>query len=200
MKFMSEQEKQQLINQTSVKYGEFLTALGFDWENDSNMKETPKRVSKMMVEEICRGLFTPEPRITTFKNLDTYDGMVFQGDIEVKSLCSHHMLPFFGKCHLAYIPGKSNKIIGLSKLNRIVEYFSRRPQVQENLTMQIHNYLQKILGDSQGIAIVIEAKHTCVAHRGIGQNSTMKTSKLSGVFLDNSDKSRDEFYRFISSL
>ena len=193
-------DKQEIIRRASIKYGEFLNELGFDWQSNPNMAETPTRVAKMMVQDICKGLFTDEPKITVFENLDVYDGMVFQGNIDVKSLCSHHFLPFFGKAFLAYIPGPSNKILGLSKLNRIVDYFSRRPQVQENLTMQIHNYLEELLVDSLGIAVVIEAQHTCVSHRGIGQESTMKTSKLSGVFMDNDNISRQEFYNFINDL
>ena len=198
-KTLSIEEKQQKIEAAAIKYGEFLSLLQFDWKNDSNMKDTPMRISKMMFNEICKSEYEAPPKITTFENLDTYDGIVFQGDIEVKSLCSHHFLPFFGKAYVAYIPGSSNRIIGLSKLNRIVEYFSRRPQVQENLTMQIHNFLD-IFQDSKGIAVLIEAQHTCVSHRGIRQDSVMKTSKLSGVFLDNNDKSREEFYRFINDL
>lgn len=181
-------------------YARFMDVILPGWELDPNSKETPRRVAKMYLQELFSGLYCGEPRVTVFENVDVYDGMVFQGNIEVKSICSHHHQSIIGVCHLAYIPGPSNRIIGLSKLNRIVEFYSRRPQVQENLTMQIHKALQDIFQDSLGIAIVIEAKHLCVSHRGIRQDSTMKTSKLSGVFIDNIDNARDEFYRFISDL
>ena len=181
-------------------YGKFMDIILPTWRSDSNSIDTPKRVSKMFLTELFQGLYTPLPKITVFENTDIYDGIVFQGNIEVKSICSHHHLPFFGVAHVAYIPGPSNKIIGLSKLNRIVDYLSRRPQVQENLTMQIHDLLTSLFVDSLGIAVLIEANHTCVSHRGIRQQSTMKTSKLSGTFLDNSDRSRDEFHNFIKNL
>lgn len=192
-----EEERRKKIEEASDAYARFMDVVLPGWENDPNSKETPKRVAKMFINDLWSGLYGEEPKITTFENLDTYDGMVFQGNIEVKSQCSHHHMPFFGKAHVAYIPGPSNKIIGLSKLNRIVEFYARRPQVQENLTMQIHKHLTELFGDSLGIAVLIEAKHTCVSHRGIRQNSVMKTAKMSGVFLDNIDKSRDEFYNFI---
>ena len=195
-------EKELTKKQKAVekKYGELLTVLGYDWKNDPNMQETPKRVAKMFIREITRGSYTPPPRITVFDNLGKYSGMVFQGNITVKSMCSHHMAPIKGKCHLAYIPTQKGKIIGLSKLNRVVDWFARRPQLQEQLTTQIHDYLTEILEDSLGVAVMIEAEHMCVTMRGVEDESTMMTTKLSGVFLDNEDRSRDEFYNYISKL
>lgn len=104
---------------------------------------------------------------------------------------------FHRKSHVAYIPG--TQVIGLSKLNRVVEWFSRRPQIQEGLTMQIHNFLQETLPDSKGIAVLIEASHTCASCRGVRHDSTMKTSKLSGAFFNN-PSCRDEFYHFVETL
>lgn len=181
-------------------YGDFLTALGYNWREDTNMKDTPRRVAKMMLQEITKGSYCEPPKITTFENIGEYTGMVFQGNIQVKSLCSHHILPFIGKAHVAYIPKENSRIVGLSKLNRIVDWFARRPQLQEQLTTQIHNYLHELIGDSLGVAVVIEAQHTCVFLRGIEHDSIMKTSKLSGAFLDNSDNARTEFYNFITTL
>lgn len=196
-KELTDQEREQKINDATIAYARFMDHILPGWDNDPNSQDTPHRVAKMYINELYSGLYSPEPKITVFENIDTYDGIVFQGDIEVKSQCSHHHMPFFGKAYVAYIPGKSNKIIGLSKLNRIVEFFSRRPQVQENLTMQIHDFLNNILVDSPGVAVMIKAKHTCVSHRGIRQDSVMKTSKLSGVFLEKSNDVRDEFYKFV---
>jgi GTP cyclohydrolase I len=122
---------------------------------------------------------------------------VFQGNIEVKSICSHHHLPFVGKAHVAYLPG--DKVIGLSKLNRIVEWFARRPQVQENLTMQIHDYINKVCEGNNGVAVMIEANHMCACIRGVKHDSTMMTSKLSGAFL-NRPEVREEFYDFVKRL
>lgn len=182
------------------KFGEFLTALGYDWENDTNMKETPKRVAKMYIQEVTKGVYFKEPKITAFENINKYIGVIFDGNIDVKSLCSHHFQPFIGKCHFAYIPLKGSKIVGLSKLNRIVDHFARRPQLQENLTIQIHNYLNKIIGKNKGVAVMIEAQHMCVYLRGVEQNSTMITTELSGAFLEKGNLAREEFYHFINNL
>jgi GTP cyclohydrolase I len=193
----TEEEKEKMIQQAAVHYGNFLKALGFDFEMDENSKETPRRVAKSWVNDLIRGCVTKAPKITAFP-ANGYDGIVFQGNIKVISLCSHHNLAFRGTAHVAYIPG--TKVIGLSKLNRIVDWFSRRPQLQEALTMQVHEYVNEICEQNKGVAILIEANHTCCSNRGISHDSTMKTAKLSGTFLDNNDKSRDEFYNFIADL
>ena len=143
---------------------------------------------------------SPPPKITTFDNVDQYDGLVFQGNIKTNSFCSHHHLPFIGSTHVAYIPGKDGKVIGLSKLNRIVEWFSRRPQVQENLTMQIHNYMNEVCKDNKGVAVLVSANHTCAGLRGVKHDSIMKTARMSGAFLDKTDLTRQEFYDFIRDL
>lgn len=195
---LTDEEIEKRRDLAEYHFREFLYALGYDVHNDPNMKETPRRVTKMYMKEICRGTYEGEPKITSFVNQSKYTGIVFQGNIFVKSLCSHHLAPIKGKCHVAYIPG--DKVVGLSKLNRIVDWFSRRPQLQEQLTTQIHDHLEKLFKNSLGIAVYIEADHACVAMRGIEHDSTMITSKLSGVFLDNTDKSRDEFYQMIQRL
>ena len=197
---LSESERQQRIQEASKHYGNFLTAMGFDWQNDPNMQDTPLRVSKAYVNELFEGCFTDQPKITTFTEASYgYDGIVFLGKIDVQSVCSHHLLAFTGFAHVAYIPGSDKQVIGLSKLNRIVEWFSRRPQIQEGLTMQVHDHLDKILPGNQGIAILIEANHSCASCRGPKHNSTMKTAKLSGSFKDHPE-TRNEFYHFIETL
>lgn len=199
-KVISEEERQRMKVDAEKAFGDFLTALGYDWENDSNMNGTPRRVAKMYIDEVTKGSYSESPKITSFDNQTHYNGMVFQGDITVKSLCSHHMQPFFGKCHVAYIPDEEGQVIGLSKLNRIVDWFARRPQLQEQLTQQIHDYINRATIKNKGVAVVVEANHMCVYLRGIEDDSTMKTAQLSGAFLDNSDRSRDEFYNFIRDL
>lgn len=176
----------------------FLESLGYDIENDSNMKDTPRRVVKMYMEEIARGTYESAPKVTVFPNSskDRYTGVVFQGNCEVKSLCSHHLAFIRGKCHIAYIP--KEVVVGLSKINRIVDWFSRRPQLQEQLTTQIHSYLSTLL-ETEDVAVYIEADHQCVSMRGVEQDSTMKTSKLTGAFLEE-DSCRDEFYQMINTL
>ena len=134
---LTKEEKELIIKDAAEKYGMFMRSLGFDWENDPNSSDTPMRVAKAFVNDLAEGVYNESPRITAFDNIDGYDGMVFQGDIKLHSLCSHHHLPFVGVAHVAYIPTPKGKVIGLSKLNRIVEFYAHRPQVQENLTMQI---------------------------------------------------------------
>ena len=202
---LSSEQKEHMIEEATKKYSEFLTALRFDWENDIQMKDTPRRVAKMYVNELFKGSYDKEPTITEFENIDddyhyAYDGMVFQGNIKVESVCCHHIIPFVGNAYIAYIPAKNGTVIGLSKLNRIVEYFARRPQIQENLTMQIHKYIDETLKDNKGVAVVIQATHLCVKMRGVKHDSTMMTSKLSGAFIDINGSARKEFYDNIKLL
>ena len=197
---LSVEEKQKMIKEAAGHYGKYMDALKIDWRNDPNSSDTPMRVAKSFVNDLAVGCYTKEPNITTFENINGYDGMVFQGNIKVNSFCSHHHLPFIGNAHLAYIPTAESKIIGLSKLNRTVEFFARRPQVQENLTMQIHNYIHDLCNGNLGVAVVVEANHMCACVRGVKHDATMKTAKLSGVFMDNSNQARTEFYNFIKTL
>ncbi len=195
----TEQEKEKMVEQATEYYGKFMTSLGLDWKKDPHSKDTPLRVTKAYINDLIRGCIESAPKITVFPS--EYDGLIFQGSIEVKSLCSHHHSPFIGKAHIAYIPGKKKEIIGLSKLNRIVEFYSRRPQVQEELTMQIYTHLNNTIKGNNGIAIMITATHFCACLRGVKHNDCeMKTAKLSGAFMDNKNKVRDEFYNFIADL
>lgn len=196
---LSEDEKEEMMIKAEKAYGEFLTALGYDWQNDPSMKKTPYRVAKVFVKELGGGAYEERPKITVFPNENGYDGIVFQGGIEVHSFCAHHILPFFGEAFVAYIPEQNGKIVGLSKLNRIVKFLSRRPQTQEYLTKQIHDYLEDTLGDNQGIIVVIKATHTCVRLRGVEDNSEMQTCYCSKYFKTNEIGSRDEFYRMIEN-
>lgn len=195
----SEEEKKQMIENASLHYGNYMTALGIDWKNDPNSSDTPMRVAKAFVNDLAQGCYMDAPKITAFDNLDGYDGIVFQGNIDVKSFCSHHHLPFVGHAHVAYIPSTDGKVIGLSKLNRIVEYFARRPQVQENLTMQIHDYINSVCEGNNGVAVMVEANHMCACVRGVRHDSTMMTSKMSGAFKEDGN-ARSEFYKFVEKL
>ena len=196
---LTEQEKLKMIEEAAVHYGNYMTALGFDWREDPNSSDTPIRVAKAFVNDLASGVYSKSPKITAFDNIDGYDGVVFQGNITVHSFCSHHHLPFIGKAHVAYIPTSDGKVIGLSKLNRIVEFYARRPQVQENLTMQIHDHIDEECTDNIGVATMIEANHMCACVRGVKHDATMKTAKLSNVF-KNKARVREEFYNFIRDL
>ena len=196
---LTQEQKEKMIQEASEHYGHYMTALGFDWKNDPNSSDTPMRVTKAFVNDLAEGVYTKSPKITAFDNVDGYDGMVFQGNIKLHSFCSHHHLPFIGYTHVAYIPSIDGKVIGLSKLNRIVEFYARRPQVQENLTMQIHEHIHKECTQNIGVAVMIEANHMCACVRGVKHDSIMKTAKLSGKFKDT-DRAREEFYNFIKDL
>ena len=197
---LTEEQKQTMIEEASVHYGKYMTALGFDWENDPNSSDTPRRVAKAFVNDLAEGVYSEGPKITAFDNVDKYDGMVFQGNIKLHSFCSHHHLPFVGVANVGYIPGIDGKVIGLSKLNRIVEFYARRPQVQENLTMQIYKHIDRVCEKNEGVAVMLEADHMCACVRGVKHDATMKTSKLSGAFMDSKELARSEFYEFIRGL
>lgn len=159
-----------------------MQALGLDL-NDDSLADTPRRVAKMYAQEIFNGLdYSNFPKCTTVTNKMRYDEVVAVDGITIKSLCEHHFMPFIGTACIAYIPG--TKVLGLSKFNRIAEFFSRRPQIQERLTEQIAATLRLIL-ETDDVAVVIRAEHFCVKLRGVEDNgSATITSKMSGKFRD----------------
>jgi GTP cyclohydrolase I len=167
-----------------------IEVLGLDTTDDS-IKDTAARVGKMYVDELCAGMdYERFPAVTRFDNKMGYNQMVLQKDITFHSMCEHHFVNFHGLAQVGYIP--NGKVVGLSKLNRIVNFFARRPQVQERLNEQVFYALEYILGTSD-IAVLMQAEHLCVKSRGIhDQNSGMTTSKLGGGFYDIS-KLRNEF-------
>lgn len=173
-------------------FREIMGTLGLDLKDDS-LSETPKRIAKMYLNEVFWGLnYQNFPKVTTIENKMQYTTMLLEKDISVKSQCEHHFLPFIGKAYVAYIP--DTKIIGLSKINRVVEFFSRRPQVQERLTEQVFHALCYIL-DTENVAVCIKSEHTCVKLRGVEDNSDTVTSRLGGDFYDGA--LRSEFYHLI---
>ena len=171
-----------------------VNGLGLDITDDS-LAETPRRVAKMFVREVFWGLdYNNFPKITTIENRMQYDSMLLERNIKVHSFCEHHFVPMVGKAFVAYIPAE--KVVGLSKINRVVEFFSRRPQVQERLTEQVFHTLQHIL-ETENVAVLIKAEHFCVKLRGIEDiGSDTVTSRLGGVFMHNSTV-RNEFYNLI---
>jgi len=192
---LTESEKQIMIQTAADAFGEFLDALQCDWRNDPNSDNTPKRVAKAYVNDLWAGRYEAPPSITAFPS-DGYDGIVFEGGIPLTSMCSHHHQTIMGKVHVAYIPGKDSKVIGLSKLNRLVEHFARRGAIQEQLTVAIHNAITQIIADNNGVAVMIEATHNCVQCRGVKHGgASMKTSKLTGAFKDDA-ATRNEYYEF----
>ena len=174
-------------------FKEIMETLGLDLEDDS-LRGTPYRVAKMYVKELFSGLDPKnKPSISTFDNKYQYSKMLVEKNIEFESACEHHFLPMRGKAHVGYI--SSGKVIGLSKMNRIVQYYSKRPQVQERLTNQIGEELKNIL-NTEDVAVIIDAKHLCVSSRGIkDESSATVTSFYSGAF--NSPAKVAEFNNYI---
>ena len=183
------EEIEQMINNATIAYANFLTAVGFDYTADRQTEDTPRRVAKAWLKDLIIGSVTNEPNITTFPNDEGYDGLVIQSGIPITSMCAHHNLAFTGFATVAYVPGEM--VIGLSKLNRIVEWFARRPQMQESLTQQIHDYIATKM-DCKSVAVSIACKHTCCSHRGIKHASVMSTNKFSGVFMEKDNLIREE--------
>ena len=187
---LSEEEKMLEIEK---HFRSIMDIMGLDL-NDDSLKGTPKRVAKMYIKEIFSGLNPAnKPAMALFENKYKYNEMLVEKNISFYSNCEHHFVPIIGKAHVAYI--SNGKVIGLSKLNRLVEYFAKRPQVQERLTMQIGKDLQKVLG-TEDVAIVIDAKHLCVASRGVEDDtSSTITAFYGGAFKE--EQKKNEFLKYL---
>ena len=184
------------IKNIEKHFTKIVDELGLDL-NDDSISGTPYRVAKMYVKEIFSGL-DPEnkPKISLFDNKYNYNKMLIEKNINLNSTCEHHFLPITGKAHVSYI--SSGKVIGLSKLNRIVQYYSHRPQVQERLTKQIYDELKNVL-DTDSVMVVIEAKHMCVSSRGIKDYTSSTVTEMYGGDFNIYNK-RDEFYKLLNSV
>ncbi|MGQ8338774.1 GTP cyclohydrolase I FolE [Sunxiuqinia sp. A32] len=188
---LSDEQKMAIIED---KFRDIMDTLGLDLTDDS-LNGTPHRVAKMFVQEIFNGLNPAnKPKISVFDNKFQYGEMLVEKNINLNSTCEHHFLPIVGKAHVAYV--SSGQVIGLSKINRIVDYFARRPQVQERLTVQIADELKKIL-KTEDVAVLIDAKHMCVSSRGIeDESSSTVTAEYGGIFKEKDRK--EEFLKYIS--
>ena len=175
-------------------FQKIMEELGLDLEDDS-LQGTPYRVAKMYVKEMFAGLDPKnKPKISVFDNKYEYNKMLIESDITFNSACEHHFLPIIGKAHVGYV--SSGKVIGLSKINRIVDYYARRPQVQERLSMQILNELKNAL-KTDNVIVVVEAEHMCVSTRGVNDKSSKTTTiEYAGVF-DN-ETVRSDFFKLIN--
>ena len=175
---LSDKDKEKMINKAEKAYGKFLDALGCDWRNDPNSNDTPRRVAKAYVHDLWAGRYTAMTPITSFPS-DGYDGIVIERNIPLTSMCSHHHQTIGGVVHIGYITSEKGAVVGLSKLNRIVEHFGRRGAIQEQLTSAIHNAVNKICEDNLGVIITIVATHNCVSCRGVKhRGAAMVTTKL----------------------
>ncbi|MFY0601384.1 MAG: GTP cyclohydrolase I FolE [Cyclobacteriaceae bacterium] len=189
---MDDELKKELI---SKHFREIMQILGLDLDDDS-LSGTPDRVAKMYVEEVFSGLNPKnKPKAKLFENKYKYDQMLVEKDITFFSHCEHHFVPIYGKAHVAYF--SSGKVVGLSKINRIVQYYAKRPQVQERLTVQIANELKEVL-QTEDVAVVLDANHMCVSSRGVSDTNSMTgTAFFDGKFKDQNFKS--EFLNYINS-
>ncbi|WP_185865073.1 GTP cyclohydrolase I FolE [Blattabacterium cuenoti] len=189
-----DQKKLEKILKIEKHFFQIMKILGLDM-NNNNLKKTPKRVAKMFIEELFSGLFIENhPNPSVFENKYRYKQMIIEKNITVYSTCEHHFLPIVGKAHVGYIP--NGRVLGLSKINRIVDFYSRMPQVQERLTIQIVDYLKEILL-TKNVACIIEAKHLCVNSRGIKDTDSITiTTELTGDFQKKSEI-RNEFFHQI---
>lgn len=186
--FADRASKAAMMAAASKKFEELFDVLHIDHVNDHNTRDTPRRVAKMFVEEILRGRYDAPPKITEFENVDRYDRLIVSGPIDVRSMCAHHLMPIYGQAFIGVLPSPDGKIIGLSKYDRIVEYFCSRLQIQEELVAQIGNYIVDMTAP-KGLAIRISAVHMCKTHRGVRANdqSRMVNSAYYGEMLHNQD-------------
>jgi GTP cyclohydrolase I len=187
---MDDELKMELIEK---HFREIMHILGLDLTDDS-LKGTPRRVAKMYIQEIFSGLNPAnKPKVALFDNKYKYNEMLVEKDITFFSNCEHHFVPIFGKAHIAYI--SSGKVIGLSKLNRVVQYFAKRPQVQERMTVQIATELKEML-QTEDVAVLIDAKHLCVSSRGVNDvNSSTVTAYYGGKFSE--EQTKNEFLSYL---
>ena len=195
---LQEGDKEQLIEEATLQFEKVLDSLVIDRHNDPNSMDTGRRLAKMYINELMVGRYDPMPKATAFPNHvdDGYKGMLVVRS-EIESMCSHHHQTIGGRVSIAYVPSENGKVVGLSKLNRIVEHFGRRGAIQEQLTVAIHNAVDKICEGNLGVAVMIDATHNCVSCRGVKHHgASMQTAKLTGCFLDE-DAARAEFYKNI---
>lgn len=181
--FIDPAEIELLIDEVTEKMESVLRALIVDTDSDHNTKNTARRWAKMMINESFAGRYLPSPRVTDFPNVQQVDELYVVGPIQIRSMCAHHLVPIIGEAFIGVFP--SEKLIGLSKFHRIADYYASRPQIQEELTMQIANEIEKLTNPA-GLGVIVSAKHLCTGHRGVkDSNSRMVTSVVRGCMRAN---------------
>lgn len=179
-------ERAAMIGAATEKLAELFDILQIDHRNDHNTRDTPRRVSKMFVEEIMHGRYCGPPEITEFENAEHYDQLIVTGPIDVRSTCAHHLMPFYGHAFIGILPASDGKLIGLSKYDRVVDFFASRLQIQEELVKQVGGFLMEKTAP-RGLAVRISAVHMCKTHRGIkaSHRGRMVSSAYWGALADN---------------
>jgi len=195
--FVEEKDLDQLVDEVTVKMQGVLDALIIDTEHDHNTQDTARRVAKMFVRETFAGRFVPAPKVTAFPNANSYDQLYVTGPITIRSTCAHHFQNIVGRAYIGVYPGRN--VIGLSKFNRIVEWIANRPQIQEEMTVQIADEIMRVT-EAAGVAVLVQAEHHCMTHRGVKEHeSDMTTAIMRGTFQD--DKSlKQEFYNIVARM
>jgi GTP cyclohydrolase I len=194
---MNEDEIYQLVDEVTHKFQGVLDSLIIDTDNDHNTNETAHRVAKMFVKEIFKGRYENPPRITAFPNVTEYDELYVTGPITIRSTCAHHFQNIVGKAYIGVFPGKN--VIGLSKFNRITDWIASRPQIQEEMTMQIADAIEKET-KADGVAVLVQAEHHCMTHRGVKEHeSDMTTSIMRGQFRKDPSL-KQEFFNIINKM
>jgi GTP cyclohydrolase I len=197
---LSEIERSVMIGTAATKIAELFDILHIDHRNDHNTRDTPLRVARMFVEELMHGRFSRPPALTEFDNIEKFDQLLVTGPIEVRSTCAHHLMPIYGEAYIGVLPSPSGKIIGLSKYDRVVEHFSGRPQIQEELVKQIGQFIMDRTAP-RGVAVRISAVHMCKTHRGVrsSHRGRMVTNAWFGDLADDA-RLKEEFLRECTEL
>ena len=195
--YLDENDVQKIEDEVAEAFQGVLKALVINTDDDHNSQDTARRVSKMFVHEIFRGRYYPPPDVTAFPNVKQYDQIYMSGPMSINSTCAHHFQPIAGKAYVGIFPG--NKVIGLSKFNRMVDWIASRPQIQEEMTEQIADMIEKETG-AKGVAVIIKAEHFCMTARGVKEHeSDMLTSVVRGVFRDE-PQIKSEFFSLLSNM
>ena len=198
--FLDAAERAKMMTEAAAKLEELFDVLRIDHRNDHNMRDTPARVAKMFVEEVLHGRYVPPPKITEFDNVEQCEQLIVTGPIDVRSTCAHHLMPIYGEAYIGIVPAADGKIIGLSKYDRLVSYFSSRFQIQEELVKQIERYIVETT-KPRGLAVRISAVHMCKTHRGVRANhgARMVTSTFYGALAEDRDL-KSEFIQECAAL
>lgn len=196
-KFLNPGDVELLQKEVEESFQNVLEGLVIDTENDHNTKDSAKRIAKMYCQEIFSGRFLPAPDITDFPNVNKYDQLYITGPIPVRSVCAHHFQNIAGSCWIGIFPG--DKVVGLSKFNRIVDHICSRPQIQEELTVQIADEIEKIT-KAAGVAVVVKAEHHCILARGVkAHDNDFTTSIVRGAFRDKKHL-KEEFFTLLTTM
>ena len=194
---VTEKDITKIERNVKKQFQKVLDALLIDTVHDHNTNETAKRVAKMLVREVFAGRYEPKPRITSFPNANQYDQLYLTGPIKIRSTCAHHFQPIVGNAWVGVFPGK--EVIGLSKFNRLVDWIASRPQIQEEMTVQIADLIEEET-KAEGIAVVIKAEHMCLTHRGVKEHESDMTTSIVRGSLREIESQKREFFNLLKGM